>query len=309
MIILLQLLLLAGGFFLLVKGADWFVDGASAIAAKLGVSQLIIGLTIVAMGTSLPEAAVSITAAAAGSSGITIGNIIGSNTMNILVILGAASLIASIPVGKSTITREIPFMLLCSIVFVLMGLDGSISRLDGAILWGLFLVYLGYLFMEARAGQEENEKAQDYTWPKAILMVAGGLVCIIFGSDLAVDAATEIARLVGMSEEFIGLTIVALGTSLPELVTSVTAAAKGDTDIAIGNIVGSNIFNILFVVGTSSLLIPVPFAGGFVTDILVMLGAGLLLWFFCFKDKRLARLSGVVMLVCYILNFGMMIHQ
>ncbi len=307
--IIIQLLLLAGGFFLLVKGADWFVDGASGIASKLGVSQLIIGLTIVAMGTSLPEAAVSITAAAAGSEGITIGNIIGSNTMNILVILGAASLIASIPVGTSTVRREIPFMLLCSVVFVLLGRDGMIGRLDGGIFWILFLIYLGYLFMEARAGQEEDENADRLTWPRAILMVAGGLFCIIFGSDIAVDAACSIARIAGLSEEFIGLTIVALGTSLPELVTSVTAAAKGDTDIAIGNIVGSNIFNILFVVGTSSLLIPVPFSDGFQQDIIIMLAAGLLLWFFCIKDKKLGRLSGVIMLGCYILNFGFMVFQ
>ena len=298
-----QILLLALGFVMLVKGADWFVDGASNIAAKFKIPQLVIGLTIVAMGTSAPEAAVSITAALQGSADITIGNIVGSNIINVLVILGLSAVIIPIAVAKSTVHIETPFLIGISVVLLLLGLDGTISLLDGIILVILFLVYLGYLLYMAKKNPEEPEETKELKLWQAILATVVGLVLIVFGSDFAVDAASEIARVLGLSERFIGLTIVALGTSLPELFTSVTAARKGNADIAIGNIVGSNVFNILFVVGLSSLVTPVPFASSFVVDMLVAIAAVVFLLLATLKNKKLVRWHGAVMLLGYVAYF------
>ena len=297
---ILEILLLAVGFVLLVKGADWFVDGAAGIARKFRIPQLVIGLTIVAMGTSAPEAAVSISAALKGSADITIGNIVGSNILNILIILGLASLIVPIAVAKATIKLDMPFMLLISAVLLVLGWDGTVTLGDGLILAALFIAYIGYLLYDAKKHPEisEGEFLRDLSLPKSLFWTALGLALIILGSNVAVDAATEIARILGLSERFIGLTIVALGTSLPELFTSVMAARKGNADIAIGNIVGSNIFNILFVVGLSALIIPVPFAEAFRIDTLVAIGAGLLLWLFSLRGK-LVRWHGAVMLLAY----------
>ena len=247
---MVQVLILLVGFFLLVKGADWFVEGAASIAKKLGIPQLVIGLTIVAMGTSLPEAAVSITAALDNNAGITIGNIVGSNILNILIILGITAVITNVSIQKSTFYYEIPFMLIITVILMIFGITGSkITFMEGVIFWILFLLYLGYLYIMSKKGTEqEEENVKDIpVWKCLLFMVLGG-VMVVMGSDFAVSGATEIARFFGMSERFIGLTIVAFGTSLPELVTSVTAARKGNAGIAIGNIVGSNIFNILFVI-------------------------------------------------------------
>ena len=300
---ILQLLLLTVGFAMLVKGADWFVDGACWVAEKFRIPQLIIGLTIVAMGTSAPEAAVSLTSAAKGVADITIGNIVGSNIMNILVILGLASVIVPIAVAKSTIRIELPFLLVITAVLYFQGLDGTISLLDGIVLILFFLLYLGYLLYCALKNPEEaaedEEKKVLKPW-QALLGLAAGLGLILWGSDIAVDAATEIARILGMSERLIGLTIVALGTSLPELVTSVTAARKGNADIAMGNIVGSNIFNILFVVGLSALIIPVPFSAAFLTDTLIALGVAAFLLLASIPQKKLTRLAGALMLAGYV---------
>ena len=297
---ILQLLLLAVGFVMLVKGADWFVDGAAGIARKFRIPQLVIGLTIVAMGTSAPEAAVSISAALKGSADITIGNIVGSNILNILIILGLASLIVPIAVAKATIKLDMPFMLLISAVLLVLGWDGTVTLGDGLILAAFFVGYIGYLLYDAKKHPEisEGEFLRDLSLPKSLMWTALGLALIILGSNVAVDAATEIARILGLSERFIGLTIVALGTSLPELFTSVMAARKGNADIAIGNIVGSNIFNILFVVGLSAIIIPVPFAAAFRIDTLVAIGAGVLLWLFSLRGK-LVRWHGAVMLLAY----------
>ena len=297
---ILEILLLAIGFVLLVKGADWFVDGAAGIARKFRIPQLVIGLTIVAMGTSAPEAAVSISAALKGSADITIGNIVGSNILNILIILGLASLIVPIAVAKATIKLDMPFMLLISAVLLVLGWDGTVTLGDGLILAAFFVGYIGYLLYDAKKHPEisEGEFLRDLSLPKSLMWTALGLALIILGSNVAVDAATEIARILGLSERFIGLTIVALGTSLPELFTSVMAARKGNADIAIGNIVGSNIFNILFVVGLSAIIIPVPFAAAFRIDTLVAIGAGLLLWL-CSLRGKLVRWHGAVMLLAY----------
>ena len=301
--IILQALLLAFGFVLLVKGSDWFVDGASGIATRLRIPQLVIGLTIVAMGTSAPEAAVSISAALKGSADITIGNIVGSNILNILIILGLASAIVPIAVAKSTICVDIPFMLAITGVLLALGWDGSITLVDGLIMLILFAGYLGYMLYMAKKGGEEGEEIKDLKLWQALLYTVLGLVLIVWGADMAVDAATELARIFGLSERFIGLTVVALGTSLPELFTSVTAARKGNADIAIGNIVGSNIFNILIVVGLSAMIVPVPFTPNFRIDTMVAIAAGVMLLLCSLRWKKLVRWHGIAMLAGYAAYF------
>ena len=297
----LQVIILLAGFLFLVKGADWFVEGAASIAKKLGIPQLIIGLTIVAMGTSMPEAAVSITAAINKNAGITIGNVVGSNILNILIILGITAVITNVAIQKSTLLYEIPFMTVITIILLIFGITGSeVTFIEGVIFWILFLIYLGYLFVMAKKGndQEEAEAKDNPVWKCMLLMVIGGIL-VVKGSDFAVSGATEIARYFGMSERFIGLTIVALGTSLPELVTSVTAARRGNAGIAIGNIVGSNIFNILFVIGTTALICTVPF----IIDTVIAVLCGAILWIGTFRHKELRKPCGVVMLLCYVAYF------
>lgn len=302
--VLMQIGLLVLGFALLVKGADWFVEGASRLAEKFGIPQLVIGLTIVAMGTSLPEAAVSVSAALKESAEITIGNIVGSNILNILLILGITAVITPIAVQRSTVRYEIPFMTAVTVILVAMGASGDnlLHLSDGLILWALMFCYLGYLLVIAKRGgglpEEMPEEKPMPVWKMLFMILLGGLM-IVAGSNVAVDAATELALIFGMSERLIGLTIVAFGTSLPELVTSVTAAIKGKADIAVGNIVGSNIFNILFVVGTSALITPVAYAPEFLTDGLVSIAAAVLLWICVFKNRRLGRVGGLLMLLGY----------
>ena len=303
----LQLLILAIGFAMLIKGADWFVDGASGIATRFGIPQLVIGLTIVAMGTSAPEAAVSITAAVKGNADITIGNVVGSNILNILIILGISSIITTLAVAKSTVWVEIPFMIVITLLLFLLGLDGTISLTDGLILWAVFIVYLLYLFWLAKHSKEETaEEGKNLSLGMALLWTVIGLALIILGSNFTVDAASTIARILGLSERFIGLTIVALGTSLPELFTSVSAARKHNADIAIGNIVGSNVFNILFIIGTTALICPVPFAASFHVDMWVAVGAAVLLLLCCLKNRKLYRWAGIVMLLSYAAYFALL---
>lgn len=300
----LQIVFLALGFFLLVKGADWFVDGASGLARKLGIPQLVIGLTIVAMGTSLPEAAVSISAALRGNAEITIGNIVGSNILNILIILGVTALIATLKVADSTVRYEIPFMIVATFVLLWLGYTGGqVTWLEGVILWVLFLLYLRYLYMMAKKEKEEEREAEQLSTAKIIGLILAGVVMIAAGSNFAVEGASNLAKALGISQRFIGLTIVAFGTSLPELVTSVSAARKHNADIAIGNIVGSNIFNILFIVGTTALITPVTFASGFVVDTLIAAAVGILLFVCVARTKELRKKAGIVMLLAYILYF------
>lgn len=306
---IIQLALLAVGFVLLVKGADWFVDGAASIAAKLGIPQLVIGLTIVALGTSAPEAAVSLTAAFHGNADITIGNVVGSNILNILIILGLAAVICPMKVARLTTFVDIPVTIVITLLLLLLGYDGTVSRLDAGILLLFFIAYLSYLFAMTKkgliVGESEEEGAKIQSVPKALLFTVVGLALIIVGSSLAVDAASAIATMLGLSERFIGLTIVALGTSLPELFTSVAAAIKKNPDMAIGNIVGSNIFNILFIVGLSGLVIPVPFVSAFRFDTLIAAAAALLLLVLALPTKRLGRVAGIIMLAGYVAYFVM----
>lgn len=299
----LALVALVAGFVLLVKGADFFVDGAVGIASRFGIPQLVIGLTIAAMGTSMPEAAVSITSALKGSAGITVGNVVGSNIMNILVILGITAVITPIAVQKSTRKFEIPGMIAISVLFLVLGYTGGeIVRFEGVILWLVFIGYIAYLFWIAKHNKDEETEEEEKKWslPVQLIAIVGGIAAIVLGSDLAVDGATAIAKAFGMSDRVIGLTIVALGTSLPELVTSVTAARRGKADLAIGNIVGSNVFNILFVAGTTALITPVVFETKFVVDSIIAIAAAvLLLVSVCNKDNKLKRPAGIIMLVCY----------
>lgn len=302
--VVVQMILLVIGFVLLVKGADWFVEGASRVAERFGIPQLVIGLTIVAMGTSLPEAAVSVSAALKGSAEITIGNILGSNILNVLLILGLTAVITPVAVQKSTIKYEIPYVVVVSAVLMGIGYaDGVVGRLDGVILWILFIMYLLYLLKMAKSGADVIEEIPGDGKPmpvwKMLVMIVAGAAMIVLGSNLAVDAASGLARIFGMSERLIGLTIVAFGTSLPELVTSVTAAIKGKADIAVGNIVGSNIFNILFVVGTSALITPVVYASSFLVDSIAAIAVGIILWLLVLRKQKLDRLGGAILLVCY----------
>ena len=330
--IIKQLAILIIGFALLVKGADLFVDGASGIAKKFGISELIIGLTIVAMGTSAPEAAVSIAAAAKGSAGISIGNVIGSNIMNIFIILGVVAAIVPLKIERSTVRYEMPFTILVTAVFVLMGRDGLITRLDGAILWAGLLLYIAYLLRQAKqkpaeapaqaetaaeaaaavpvaaeAGAAPAATAESAAevpaeapsiW-KLIALTIAGLAVILVSSDYAVDAAVALAKIFNISDRVIGLTIVALGTSLPELVTSVTAALRGNADLAVGNVVGSCIFNLLFVLGTSALILPILCAPNFLSDAYVAVGATVLLLIFGYTQMKIARWEGALLVACY----------
>lgn len=303
--LLVQVLLLIVGFVMLVKGADWFVDGAAGLADRFGIPQLVIGLTIVAMGTSAPEAAVSITAALKGSAGIAVGNIVGSNILNVLIILGLTACVATLSVAKSTIRIELPYMIAISLLLLLFGWTGNeITFWEGVGLWVAFLLYLGYLFRMAKKNKETppEEASSRPLWMLLVLSIIG-LALIVWGSDVTVDAATALARYFGMSERFIGLTIVALGTSLPELFSSLTAARKGNADIAIGNIVGSNIFNILFVLGTTALITPVPFAARFTVDTIVAVLVGVLLLVCVARSKKLTKPTGILMLAAYAAYF------
>lgn len=307
MIIIKSLLLLVIGFVLLVKGADWFVEGSAAIARKLNIPELVIGLTIVAMGTSLPEAAVSITASLNGNAGIAVGNVAGSNIMNILIILGITSVITTIRIQKSTIRMEIPFLILVSAVFLGFGMTGNrLSGLEGVGFWALFVVYLVYLYVMSQRNESdpaEDEKPMNRpVWQCLILLVISA-VMIIKGSDLIVSGATDIAKVIGLSDRIIGLTIVAFGTSLPELVTCITAARKNKADLAIGNIVGSNIFNILFVLGTASLITPIPFESKFIVDAAFGIAAAVILWLGSFRKRELARPAGIFMICVYACYF------
>lgn len=311
--IALQVFLLVVGFVMLIKGADWFVDGAAGIADKLHIPQLIIGLTIVAMGTSAPEAAISISASVKGSADIAVGNVLGSNILNILIILGITALIAPLAVQKSTVKYEIPFVIIISVVFAVLGLtDNTLGLLDGIILVILFVAYITYLFIMTKKGKLEAEEDEEKTPKKIwllIILITVGVALIIVGSDITVNAATKLAKTFGMSERFIGLTIVALGTSLPELVTSITAAIKKKSDIAIGNIVGSNIFNILFVIGISALITPVAYQSEFFIDSIICIAtAALLLVCVLNKNKKLKRWGGIIMLLCYVGYFVYLIR-
>lgn len=300
MAIFLNILFLILGFVFLAKGADFFVDGASSIAKRFKIPQLVIGLTIVAMGTSMPEAAVSIKAAISGNADISIGNVVGSNILNILIILGVSSVIFPLMVKKSTLRVDIPIVIGATTVLFLLGLSGKVFWWGGLIMLLGFGIYLTYLFIGAKKNNEDDEtEIKDMPIWKSVIFVILGIALIIFGSEFAVETATNLAKMAGWSDAFIGLTIVALGTSLPELFTSVMAAIKKNPDIAIGNVVGSNIFNILFILGITSLIIPINFAPSFLIDTVISLSCAVLLLVLSLKGGKLKRWGGAIMLISY----------
>ena len=296
----MEYLLLIAGFVLLIKGADFFVDGASSIAAKLKVPSLIIGLTVVSMGTSLPEAAVSISASLSGSNGISLGNVIGSNAFNLLVVLGVSSAILPICADRDVLHRDMPVNIaITALLFVLL-MDGSLGRLDSAILLVLLAAYILLLIHSAMKNRTEEDESKVLPWIKSILFTVAGAAAIIFGGDLVVDNATIIATKLGMGETLVGLTIVAFGTSLPELVTSVIAAKKGDSGIAIGNVVGSSIFNILFILGMAGVIQPMTAESTFLIDTALLFGIALITFLFAFTNKKVNRAEGVTCTLLYL---------
>lgn len=309
LLLIFNILFVVAGFVMLIKGADIFVDGASKIATKFNIPQMVIGLTIVAFGTSLPEAAVSIKGAMSGNAGIAVGNVVGSNIMNILLILGVSSCIAALPIKKNTFRIEIPFVIVVTVLLLLCGIMGeNLNRFDGVIFVVFMALFMVYLVKSAKAGEsdeDETELSEKDTMLKLLFFVVIGMACIVLGSNVTVDAASYVAGRLGMSNRLIGLTIVAFGTSLPELVTSATAAKRGQTDIAIGNIVGSNIFNILFVVGVSAIVSPaaIPFEPAFIKDTVVAIYAAILLFLCVIKDRKLKKTGGLIMLGSYTAYF------
>ncbi len=299
--ILISFLLLILGFVLMVKGADFFIEGASSLALKLKIPQIVIGLTIVAMGTSAPEAAVSITSALKDTAGIAIGNVVGSNIVNVLLILGVTAIMTTLPIQKNTIKYEIPFTCFVSVLLVWMGYYFHIiNRLCAFIFIVLFVLFLLYLLKIAKNVEEVDENASNLSGVKVALFVIGGILALVWGSDLTVNNAIQIAHKIGVSDRIIGLTVVAIGTSLPELVTCIIAAIKKQADLAIGNIIGSNIFNILFVLGLAGLIQPMKFERAFLFDGIIMVLAILLLFIYTVKKRHLTRLQGISFLLLYI---------
>ena len=308
--IALQFVLLALGFVMLGKGADWFVEGAAGIAMRFGIPQLVIGLTIVAMGTSAPEAAVSIAAAVKGNADITIGNIVGSNILNILIILGLAASIVPIAVARSTVRIEIPFMIGVTALLFYQGRDGSISLADGGVLMVAFAAYMMYLYtMAMKSNVDSDLEEPGLSLGRCLLGAVGGLALIIAGSNVTVGAATSIATYAGLSERFIGLTIVAFGTSLPELFTSIVAARKGENDLALGNVVGSNIFNILLILGVSSAIHPITVGVDSLIDLAILTVMSIITYIMAWHKCKLNRVEGCIMIAMYLGYVGYLVSQ
>lgn len=312
------ILLLAVGFAFLVKGADFFVEGSSSIAKKLKVPPIIIGLTIVAMGTSLPETAVSVTASLVQNNELAVSNVVGSNIFNLMFVIGVCSILTPIMVQKATVVRDIPLSLGCALVLLVLGISGlgdkagmTLGHADGVI---FLIVFAGYIFtmvrsaMKARAagqkveieGVEECDNMKELSYGKSILFLIVGAAAIAFGGDLTVDTASRIAIELGMSQTLVGLTIVSIGTSLPELVTSVVAARKNEVDMAVGNAVGSNIFNILMVLGISSAISPVALIRENIIDIVLLMVFSVMVWIFAGTRKKIERKEGIIMVVVYL---------
>ena len=315
--IIVYTLVLVAGFFALIQGADIFVNGSSAMARNFNIPSLIIGLTIVALGTSAPELAVSTAAALQGANEIALSNVVGSNIFNLLGVLGICAIIYPLPVDKGVLKRDFPFstittgLLLIITVGSILGsrhlisyhMDqkiGTITRLIGLILVSLFVCYICFLIYQAKKHSENAlEEKREPIW-KCVLLIVAGLALIIAGGQAVVYGAKGIARAAGMTETLIGLTIVAVGTSLPELVTSVVAARKGETELAIGNVIGSNIFNLLFILGVSALIHPIAVNMASVYDMTILLGISILAFCFSLTSKRIARAEGIIMVIIYI---------
>lgn len=300
--VLWSVVLLVIGFVLLIKGADFFVEGSSSVAKRLKVPSIIIGLTIVAMGTSLPECAVSITASITNNNALAVSNAVGSNIFNLMVVCGFCALFNPLVVEKSTLKKEFPFSMICAVLLLVFGyLSMTLGRADGLLLLAVFICFLIWMVCSAlkaraQAGDEEYELLP--VW-KCLLFIIGGIIAIKFGGDFVVEGASAIAAKAGLSQNLIGLTIVACGTSLPELVTSVVAAKKNELDMALGNVIGSNIFNILFVLGVAAAISPIAFIMENVIDIVILIAMSAVVWGFAWTKKTLDKKEGIVMLAMY----------
>ena len=310
----MAILFLVIGFVFLVKGADIFVEGSSSIAKKFKVPSIIIGLTIVAMGTSLPEAAVSVTASIANKNALAVSNVIGSNIFNLMMVIGVCAIMTPVAVNKATLKRDFPFSVICAILLLVLGLIGpmSLGHADGVIFLILFAGFIGLMIRSAMkaskegnaVASEEIEAAEEIkimpVW-KSLLFIVIGAVGIIIGGDVVVDSASNIAAKFGMSQTLIGLTIVSVGTSLPELVTSIVAARKNEVDMALGNAIGSNVFNILFVLGIAGAISPMAFLTENVIDIVILVVFSLIVWLFAWTKKEIKRGEGLIMVLLYVL--------
>lgn len=304
------------GFILLIKGADYFVEGSAGVAKSFHIPGIIIGMTIVAMGTSAPECAVSTAASLKGNNGIAISNVVGSNICNLLLVCGLCAIIKALPVQISTIKREFPFSIIAQVVLLFLGADyilfgknanNVLGRVDGLILLAMFIFFLSWMVrvtmksrQQSASANEEAENEKPLSIPRCIIYIVLGIAAIVFGSDLAVDSAAVIAKQFGLSENMIGLTVIAVGTSLPELVTSMVAAKKGEVDMAIGNVIGSNIFNVLFVLGIASTISPIPLLMESVFDLIFLNIVSVIVLLFASTDKKIGRLEGVFMLLMYV---------
>jgi cation:H+ antiporter len=314
-----NILILLVGFVALIFGADKLVDASSSLAKKLGIPNIVIGLTIVAFGTSAPELVVNVFASINNNTEMVLGNVLGSNIFNVLAILGISSIIYPLTVKRNTTWLEIPLSLLAAVAVFFIANDlfldnaasNLISRSDGLLLLLFFCIFLVYSLMIAKGGNGEEAETKDYTYLKAILFIALGLGGLILGGRLIVTSAVGIAQAFGLSERLIGLTIVSVGTSLPELATSVVAVRKKNVDIAIGNVVGSNIFNIFLILGVSTVITPLQVSAASFTDIIVNIGAGLLLFIFVFvgKGRQLQRWEGIVFVLLYLAYLGLLVSQ
>ena len=294
-------LLLLIGFVLLIKGADFFVEGSSSIAGILKVPSVIIGLTIVAMGTSAPEAAVSINAGLAGNSDISLGNIVGSNIFNLLVVIGACAVIFPAKSNEDILKRDLWWNIGVSVLLLAAIFDGTLSRIESIIFLTIFIFYLGLMVRSAMKNRIEETPLNVMPLWKSLLFVAGGLAAVVFGGDMVVDNASLIAKAWGMSDTLVGLTIVAVGTSLPELVTSITATKKGDSGIALGNAVGSCLFNILFILGMASTLTPINAVPELIIDTAILIFVTILILIFAKSGKKTNRIEGLICVAFYII--------
>lgn len=333
----INIVLLVLGVIIVLKGADWLTDGAVNIATRFGVSQMVIGLTIVAMGTSMPEFCVSMVSALKGTPDLAVGNVVGSNTLNTLLIVGCSALVAPIMVKRSSVKRDIPFAVVASLLMLLFCLDGAIGRVDAAVLFAGFCLFMYVTLKYAKTTEgpaaavatsgaatttgiseastsqassseasssetsaQEASQASGTSMLKAVVMLVVGLLCLIAGSNMFVDNASFVASSLGVSDAVIGLTIVAGGTSMPELATSMVSAKKGNSDIAIGNVIGSNVFNILMIIGITGLVKPMHIAGITTLDLIMMLASMLLMWFFCRTTYKVKRWEGAVLTIIYL---------
>lgn len=296
----MEYLLLIIGFVLLIKGADFFVDGSSSLARIMKVPSVIIGLTIVAMGTSAPEASVSVNAALAGSNDIAISNVIGSNLFNGLVVVGVCAFMAGFKTNPEILKRDMPLNIIVTAILCIMLLDRHINHIEGIILLISMAVYIAVMVISALKNRETADECKILSLPKSLIFIIGGLIAVIFGGTLVVDNACLIAKDFGVSENFIGLTIIAIGTSLPELVTSITATRKGDSGLALGNAIGSNLFNILFILGMSATICPLNVLSESIIDCIILLVSAVILYVFARTKKTMNRWEGIVCVFLYV---------